>query len=454
MMVNTWARDAIFYHLYPLGCLGAPARNPFTDEVSHRLRNQDDWLDYLQELGVNALLLGPVQQSSAHGYDVADYFRIDRRLGDEDDLAAFSRSIHGRGMRLVLDAVFHHTGRDFWAFQDLLRKGDTSPYRDWYHIDFSRRSPYDDPFHYEGWAGHYDLVKLNLRNAAVREHLFAAAESWVKSFDVDGLRLDAADRLDPDFRCALASHLGDLKSDFWLMGEVVHGDYRQWAHPGGLCSVTNYEAYKGLWSSHNDKNYFEIAYSLNRQFGAEGIYKDLELFSFADNHDVDRIASTLIEPAHLYPLYILLMTMPGIPSLYYGSEWGMAGKRTPTSDAVLRPATSPARMRAQAPHPDLHRAIKELIALRRRHEALRSGVYQQIHLAHEQFAFMRGKGIGALVVVVNAAETSAKITLNLFGAADGRLTDVLNPGVSFPLAGGQCTLMVPPRWGRILVPTR
>jgi cyclomaltodextrinase len=450
---SAWAKDAVFYHLYPLGCLGCPTRNPFTDEVSHVLCKLHDWLDYLQKLGVNALLLGPLLQSSAHGYDVADYWRVDRRLGDEEDLAAFSRALHRRGMRLVLDAVFHHTGRDFWAFRDVLRYGETSAYRDWYHVDFSRRSPYADPFHYEGWAGHYDLAKLNLQNSAVREHLFAAATSWVESFEVDGLRLDAADRLDPDFRRALASHLETLKADFWLMGEVVHGDYRQWVNPGGLCSVTNYEAYKGLWSSHNDKNYFEIAYTFNRQFGPDGIYKGLDLFAFADNHDVDRVASALIDPAHLYPLYILLMTMPGIPSLYYGSEWGMTGRRTPVSDAALRPAICPAQMGAQAPHPDLHRVIQDLVSLRRQHEALRTGTYEQVYVAHEQFAFMRGHGLGAIVIVVNAAGINVQVSLKISGVSDGQFTDALNGGISFAILGGRCTLTVPPRWGRILVIT-
>jgi len=238
--------------------------------------------------------------------------------------------------------VFHHTGRDCWIFQDIQSNGEASRYRDWYHLDFTRRSPWGDPFSYEGWAGHYDLVKLNLGNPLVLEHLFAAISSWVEQFDVDGLRLDAADRLDADFRSRVASHCRALKEDFWLMGEVVHGDYRQWVHEGGLCATTNYEAYRSLWSARNDKNYFELSYSLNRQFGQDGIYRGLDLYSFADNHDVDRVASTLKDPRHLYPLYLLLLTMPGIPSLYYGSEWGIAGRRTANSHVGRCTATRPA----------------------------------------------------------------------------------------------------------------
>ncbi len=436
--------------MYPLGCLGASARNPFTAETADRIGQLYTWLDYLQDFGIDTLLLGPLQQSSAHGYDVADYFHVDRRLGSNEALSAFSSELHRRGMRLVFDAVFHHTGRDFWAFQDVQKYGEASAYRDWYHLDFSRRSPFDDSFHYKGWAGHYDLVKLNLRNPAAREHLFAAVRSWVEQFDIDGLRLDAAARLDPDFQRNLASHCRSLKEDFWLMSEVVHGDYRQWAHPGGLCSVTNYEAYKSLWSGHNDTNYFELGYSLNRQFGQGGIYRGLQLYSFVDNHDVDRVASTLKNSAHLYPLYILLMTMPGIPSIYYGSEWGARGQRTSSSDAELRPALSPATMRADAPHPHLYETIKRLLAIRRRHAALRAGEYTSLHIDHEQLAFMRGKGAGAVVVAVNSAAAAKQIAITMPGIGEGYLTDLLNQGDLFPVFGGRCTLLLHPCWGRIL----
>ena len=447
--LNYWARSAVIYHLFPLGCLNAPRRQPPGPGVEHRLSELANWLDHLQDLGIDALLLGPVLQSSTHGYDVTDYVHVDRRLGDEEDLAEFSRALHERGIRLLLDAVFHHTGRDFPAFQDVLRNGSASAFCDWYHLDFSRSSPLGDPFHYEGWAGHYDLVKLNLSNPEVRQHLFDAVDIWIDRFDVNGLRLDAADKLDPAFRSALAAHCQAVRPGFWLMGEVVHGDYRQWAGPGKLFSTTNYEAYKGLWSSHNDKNYFEIAYTLDRQFGAEGIYRGLGLYTFADNHDVDRVASSLAEPAHLYPLYILLMTMPGVPSIYYGSEWGISGERTSSSDAELRPAIDPNTMRAMAPHPDLFRVVKNLIAIRHRQEPLHTGEYTQLHVASEQFAFMRGRGAGAVVVAVNASEIEAQVTLDIPGTT--QLTDVLNAGATFAVYSGRCVLPVPSRWGRILV---
>ena len=219
---------------------------------------------------MNALYLGPVLESTAHGYDTADYFQVDRRLGNNETLSRLSILLHQKGIRLILDGVFHHVGRDFWAFRDVLARREQSAYGDWFHgLDFRQRSPYNDPFAYESWRGHYNLVKLNLHNPSVKAHLFQAVEMWIREFAIDGLRLDAADCLDPDFLKELSGFCKSLRSDFWLMGEVIHGDYRKWVNAETLDSVTNYECYKGLYSCHVDKNYFEIAYALKRQFGEE-----------------------------------------------------------------------------------------------------------------------------------------------------------------------------------------
>jgi glycosidase len=446
-----WPRDAVFYHIYPLGCLGAPVRNPFHGPPSDRISLLSAWIDYLVDLGINAICLGPVFEASGHGYDVADYFQVDRRLGDQQALGALSDALHRNGIRILLDAVFNHTGRDFWAFRDVLERGLSSPYCTWYHLDFARRSPYGDPFHYKGWSGNYNLVKLDVSNPAVREHLFKAVLWWIERFDIDGLRIDAAADLDLDFQRDLASHCGSAKRDFWLIGEVVGGDYRRWAYPGGLSSTTNYEAYKSLWSSHNDRNYFEIAYSLDRQFCPNGIYRELPLYSFADNHDVDRIATKLVDPAHLYPLYTLLLTMPGVPSIYYGSEWGIEGRKVLGTDSPLRPVFDPATIRPMATHADLHRVIKTLVALRRRLAPLRYGDYLQLHVAHEQFAFLRRDRDASVVVAVNAGDRPVDLPLVVPGSHGERLVDQLNDGESFNIrSDGRCLLPLYPRWARVL----
>lgn len=448
--MSDWARDAVFYHLYPLGALGAPARNDFASAPAGRLETLHEWLDPLAELGVTACYFGPAFESTAHGYDTADYYTVDRRLGDNAALARWSQALHRRGMRLVLDAVFHHVGRDFWAFRDVQRHGSSSPYAGWFYLDFGRRSPYGDPFGYEGWNGHYDLVKLNTSHPGVKEHLFGAVRQWIESYDLDGLRLDAADVLDKGFQQELAAYCRSLRPDFWLLGEVIHGDYKGWAQPSMLDSVTNYELYKGLYSSHNDHNYFELAHSLERQFGSGGLYRDLPLYTFADNHDVERIASRLKEASHLYPLHALLFTVPGVPSIYYGSEWGVPGKKTHHGDAPLRPTFHPRHGARQGSQPDLPRAIARFARLRREHRALRRGSYRELHVSPEQFAFMRSSADERLVVAVNSAKEPVELKLPLGEHGAHRLVDVLNEGETFEVQGGHAIVPLHPSWARVL----
>ncbi|MFP4322460.1 MAG: alpha-amylase family glycosyl hydrolase [Anaerolineales bacterium] len=443
-MTPNWIKDAIFYHIYPLGLCAAPAQNDLTSPPVPRLQSLHPWIDHAASLGTNTLYLGPVFESTAHGYDTADYFRVDRRLGDEDTLRALADDLHARDMRLVLDGVFNHVGRDFWAFRDLLEHGESSAYRDWFAgVDFNHQSPYGDPFTYDAWAGAYDLVKLNLTNPDVRGHLFDAITSWVERFGIAGLRLDAADHIDPDFFRALRTHCKGLRADFWLMGEVVNGDYTQWANPEMLDATTNYECYKGLYSSHADANYFEIAHSLQRQFGPGGLYRYLYLYNFADNHDVNRVASELSDSTHLYTLYGLLFTMPGVPSIYYGSEWGISAQRDEDGVGALRPALA---LDADYPHPHLPRAIRQFSRLRHGARALRYGDYHQVHVDHQQLAFQRRYQGQILTVAVNAADEPADIPLKL--TAKSRLADWLNDETVVATAEGAVT--VPPGWLRVL----
>jgi glycosidase len=449
-MVSPWAKDAVFYHIYPLGLCGAPERNDFTLPVECRLEVLYPWLDHLKSLGADALYLGPVFQSSSHGYDTADYYQIDRRLGDNDDFARFAESVHHKGIRLVLDGVFNHVGRDFWAFKDVLKNGEGSAYKDWFfNLRFGERSPHGDTFSYEGWQGHTSLVKLNLAHPHVREHLFDAVAMWMDRFAIDGLRLDAADCIDKDFLQALHAFTKSRQPDFWLMGEVVHGDYRDWANPETLDSVTNYECYKGLYSSLVDVNYFEIAYALNRQFGHEGIYQNLWLYNFVDNHDVDRVASKFEGSSLLYPLYLLLFTMPGIPSAYYGSEWGESAVKDEWTDAALRPALDLEKCKREAPVEGLAGFIRQLANLRKALMPLRHGAYQELHVNHQQFAFTRKSGDERVIIILNSAKEPAELSLDLPGMG-GIWIDQLGQGESFNVEEDRLRLSIPGNWGRIL----
>jgi glycosidase len=255
--------------------------------------------------------------------------------------------------------------------------------------------------------------------------------------------------MEPAFLSELSARCHGLKSDFWLVGEVVGGDYRQWAGPGRLDSVTNYEAYKGLYSSLNDHNYFEIAHTLDRQFAAEGLYSGLPLYNFVDNHDVNRIASTLDNPAHLYPLSILLFTMPGVPSLYYGSEWGISGKRLPSGDAALRPQLTPHEAYTQSENRELVHTIRSLIRIRHNSPALRRGDYRKLAVSHEQLAFLRNLEGEEYIVALNSSDH--EVTMELEGpvGSTGDWLDLLN-AQTVPWAGQAVRLTLHPSWGAIL----
>ncbi len=409
-----WIENSVFYHIYPLGLCGAPQHNDFSSSPQPRLRRLVDWRDHILAMGCNAVYLGPLFESSSHGYDTADYFHVDRRLGMNQTLADLVADYHAHGIRVVLDGVFNHVGRNFWAFQDVQQNGENSPYRHWFSgLMFGGSNRYGDPFTYDNWNGYDSLVKLDLKNAQVRAHLLEAVRQWITEYQIDGLRLDTADCLDLDFQKELAAFCCRLRPDFWLMGEVIHGDYNRWANYSTLGSTTNYECYKGLYSSHNDKNYFEIAYSLNRQFGEGGLYRGLPLYAFADNHDVDRVAFSLKDKNHLFPLYTLLFGMPGVPSVYYGSEFGIAAGKGSGDDWGLRPELDLERLTANPPVPGLAEWIARCAQARHRLPALRTGNYRQALVSHEQFAFWREMEGQTVLVAVNASAQEKDIQVKV-----------------------------------------
>ena len=331
-----WAYESVFYQIYPLGFSGAPFENDGV--LNHRILKVNDWIPHIKRLGADAIYFSPVFESDTHGYNTRDYTKIDTRLGTNKDFANVCYNLHNEGIKVVLDGVFNHVGRGFWAFQDVLKNRESSPYINWFaRIDFNGNSNYNDGLWYEGWEGCYDLVKLNLYNEDVIQHIFNAIKGWVTEFDIDGLRLDVAYCLNHDFLKRLRSFCDSLKPDFFLLGETLHGDYNQIMNDEMLHSVTNYECYKGLYSSFNSMNMFEINHSLLRQFGPENWcrYRGMHLLCFVDNHDVSRIASQLTNERHLPLIYGMLFGMPGIPCVYYGSEWGTKANKS-EGDPALR----------------------------------------------------------------------------------------------------------------------
>ena len=410
-----WADKSVFYQIYPLGFCGAPKEN---DGVTvSRIGKIGDWAPHIQKLGAGALYLSPIFDSDRHGYDTRDYRKVDCRLGTNEDFAQVAEVLHAHGIRVVLDGVFNHVGRGFWAFRDVQEKKWDSPYKDWFHINFDGNSNYNDGFWYEGWEGHFELVKLNLRNPAVVDYLLECVKFWVEEFGIDGLRLDVAYCLEIDFLRRLRSFCDGLKPEFFLVGETLHGDYNRWVGDGLLHSCTNYECYKGLYSSLNSMNLFEIVHSLKRQFGPEPwtLYKGKHLLCFADNHDVTRAASILKNPAHVPLIYGLAFGMPGIPCLYYGSEWGALGEKSQGDDA-LRPAFDA---------PEWNALTDQIAAMARAHresEALCYGDFKDIVLTNHQTIFQRRTDAERVLVAINASD--APYTAH-FDAGCGQAVDLI-----------------------------
>lgn len=411
-----WAYEGIFYQIYPIGFCGAPTAND--GKTVSRILKLKEWSGYLESLGVSSILLNPIFESDNHGYDTRDYKKIDCRLGTNEDFADVCKDLHAHNVRVVLDGVFNHVGRGFWAFKDVQEKKWDSPYKDWFCINFDGDSCYNDGFWYEGWEGHFELVKLNLANPAVVDYLLECVKGWIDEFDIDGLRLDVAYCLDHNFMKRLRSYCQELKPDFALIGEVLFGDYNQIVNDEMLHSCTNYECYKGIYSSFNSMNMFEIAHSLNRQYGPEQwcIYRGKHLMSFVDNHDVTRIASILTNKNHLPLTYGLLLGMPGVPCIYYGSEWGEEGVKAPNNDYALRPCFD-------EPKPnELTEQIKKMIHVRTESNALCHGSYRNVVLTNHQLIFERKTDDEQILVAINASD--APFTASS-GELGGSMTDLL-----------------------------
>lgn len=409
-MNKNWINEAVFYHIYPLGFTGAPKYNEGKKTSGNRIQKVLEWIPHLKELGVNAIYFGPVFQSLSHGYDTSNYYITDSRLGDIEDFKKVFSQLHDNGIKIVLDGVFNHVGRGFWAFNDVQHNLEQSRYKNWfYQLDFTKQSPVGDKFAYEMWEGNADLVKLNLKNPEVYNHLLGAVKMWIEELGIDGLRLDAADCVDKDFFRMLRNFTKEIKDDFWLMGEIIHGDYRTWANDEMLDSVTNYECWKGIYSSHNDKNYFEIAYSLKRQFAQDGIYKNLCLYNFLDNHDVNRIGSLLKTEENLKNVYTLMFLMPGVPSIYYGSEWGIKGEKETgeNTDDAIRPELNLKEL--EGSNQELVEHIKKLSGIRAESDVIKYGKYEEILVKNEQFVFARTFDKEQKIIVLNMSEKKEKV---------------------------------------------
>lgn len=439
-----WYDKAVFYHIYPLGLCGCAHEN--TGVPEEHFDKLNEWAVHAGNIGCTAIYIGPLFESVGHGYETTDYKMVDRRLGTNDDFKKFVENCHNNGIKVVVDGVFNHTGREFFAFKDLKENRENSGYKDWYcNVNFGGNNEYNDGFSYENWGGYNLLAKLNVWNPEVKNYLFDVVRFWISEFDIDGIRLDAADVLDMGFMSELRQVTMQAKDDFWLMGEVIHGDYSRWANSDRLNSVTNYELHKGLYSGHNDHNYFEIAHTINR---LNQLAQGIKLYTFTDNHDVARIHSKLNNKEHIYDVTMLLYTVPGIPSIYYGSEFAIDGNKENGSDWNLRPCLELDDFDEDT---ELLNLIRRLGILKKEYRELTEGAYEQLMLTNRQFAFARKCQNSAVITALNNDEQPAFFELPLmYSNASVQILAGPEEGAQVKVQDGKIKIQLPADRGIIL----
>ncbi|MCA2214391.1 alpha-amylase family glycosyl hydrolase [Jidongwangia harbinensis] len=406
-MEPDWVRHAVWWQVYPLGFTGAwPRRDG--DGDTHRLRRLDAWLDYAVEMGASGLLLGPVFAAETHGYDTVDLLRIDPRLGDDADFDALVAAAHGRGLRVLLDGVFHHIGRGHPAFRAVLEQGPAAATAGWFHLTWPDGpwQPGTEPS-YATFEGHDALVALNHQEPAVRAHVAEVLGHWLDR-GADGWRLDAAYAVPTEFWADVLPRVRVRHPGAYFVGEVIHGDYPDVVARSTMDAVTQYELWKAIWSGLNERNFFELDHALQRHNDFLDTFVPL---TFVGNHDVTRLASRLTDERDIPLALAVLLTVGGTPSVYAGDEHGYRGVKEDREhgDDAVRPQF-PARPDDLAPYGwPTYRLHQDLIGLRRRHAWLHAARTRRVHLTNEQFAYQVSDGDHRLLVCLNVGTEPAEI---------------------------------------------
>ena len=454
MADQDWIKHAVWWQVYPLGFLGAEKRALAAgSRPVHRLCDIIGWLDYAVELGASGIALGPVFSSETHGYDTVDYFTIDSRLGDDGDFDALVSAARERGLRVLLDGVFNHVGRGFPAFQRVLAEGPDASTASWFQLswpvpgeagtddDGGQRSGWPAEPDYRDFEGHHRLVALNHDVPAVVGHVTEVMKHWLDR-GADGWRLDAAYAVPPEFWKAVLPAVRAAHPDAYIVGEVIHGDYAGTVREGGLDSVTQYELWKAIWSSLNDRNFYELSASLERH---NDLLETFAPLTFVGNHDVTRIASRLEEPRFLPHALAILFTVGGTPSVYYGDEQGFRGVKEDRvgGDDAVRPRfpRNPGELALSGR--DVYRLHQQLIGIRRRHPWLHRASTEVLTLSNEQILYRSAAGRSELTVALNLAADPAEFTAAGFAGPARRTVIAGTADVS-------TGLVVPPRGWAIL----
>ncbi|MEE6296750.1 alpha-amylase family glycosyl hydrolase [Georgenia wangjunii] len=405
-----WVEHAMWWHVYPLGFVGAEQEAlPDGAAPVHRLAHLERWLDYVVDLGLSGIALGPVFASETHGYDTVDHLAVDPRLGDEADLRSLVDACHARGLRVTLDGVFNHVGRGFAPFQEVLEHGPGAPTQEWFRLAWPEGAgPGSEP-DYIDFEGHHALVALNHDHAAVVDHVVRVMNHWL-DLGIDGWRLDAAYAVPHAFWAAVLPRVRAAHPEAYVFGEVLHGDYIAAVTEAGFDAVTQYELWKAIWSSLNDANFHELEWTLQRHNAFVASFAPL---TFVGNHDVTRISSRLTDRRHVAHALVVLLTVGGSPTVYAGDEQGMEGVKEDRAggDDAVRPTFPPEPTELAPDGWATYRLHTELIGLRRRHPWLHRARTEALTCTNTVLVYRVTDGAESLVVALSTADDDADLAV-------------------------------------------
>jgi glycosidase len=434
-----WVRDAVFYQIFPdRFCNGDPANDPQPLAVWGDVPTRENFfggdlagvlhqLDYLQELGINAIYLNPIFAAQTnHRYDTSDYFQVDPRLGDRDTLLALVSEMHRRGMHLILDGVFNHCGLGFAPFQDVLANGERSEYRDWF---VARSYPLrSDPLNFLTCGGCTYLPKLNHAYRPVQEFILKVAAYWLEEVGIDGWRLDVPFKIPLPFWREFRATVKRINSQAYLVGEVWR-EAAPWIEGTAFDGVTNYRLRDILfdYALTHVLDGEDFGYELSTLLTAHGPAA-ASMLNLLDSHDTQRLFTTC--KGDLDVLRILLtaqMTLPGAPLIYYGDEVGLPGENDPDCRRCMP-------WDEAVWNQPLRRLFQQLIALRRQHLALRRGQPQKLAAFNGVYAYRMSAGSDEALVVLNPREAIADFALPTL-SSEPRWQGAMTGAVYIPEAG-------------------
>ena len=454
--VPSWLNDAIIYHIYPLGFFGAPkfsANEP--GKVINRFENIRNYYNHFLELGINTIQFGPIFESVSHGYDTTDYFVIDHRLGTNELFKEIVAELHDLGIRVIVDGVFNHVGREFKSFIDIKENRQYSTKKNWHFIDFNGNNSYNDGFSYQDWEGYQELVRLNLSNNEVKDYFFDVCKFWLGDIKIDGWRLDVAYQIDVEFWKEFRKVCKEINSNSVLIGELVHGDYTKWVGEDRLDSGTDYQVQKSIWSSIKSVNMYELKNVIDIAYNKRGRHKDLLMMNFLGNHDTNRIAS-VIKTEQLIPAFLILLTLHGYPKIYYGDELAVRGEKTAHSDDEIRKPMIDLADQWPEFGKELFKNIQQFITIRKDIPALRYGTIafiDPIDWDPTIIIYSRETSTQKVIIIVNTQEQTKSVSIMVKVAnRKAKFIDYLNKREEFIVTNNKIEkIIIYPHWGRIML---